>query len=509
LKGDWKKVLTKPREVSRTSDTSLYVQKRRKRRSPLMMIGIIVPAILLVLAGSVFAWTRFASHAAAATNMNCTLIVPRNPLSAQGLATPYQFTATNPTDGPCNEANTDQSAFVQSTIYDPASGTFAVYNPLVIDKGTQPAVKPIVPMLPKGAVVGIWFGFNATNLQLQGAGRDSLAAGRCVNGLGKSLFTQFAYCNAVAFWATVNHDLAAGKFKVPVLKMAKDGQVCPTTRDFGIIDQDQSDNVQTQYLADGKGRIAQFSAANQASLKNATKIANPSDNALLTNFIDPALGCQDWTAPDLSNDGQPTASLALDELQAAQDQKAPAALVPLNDPMTTLTDAKGNAIPNLAKTDLYRAGVNQPIAFNDATASGKAYCQNFVHVGMPRIILDKQFTIGLPSPDTGAANSLFTFLAQRAQGSFDNLGCKDLLHMDNPVKTVTNKDGVVTSATFNQQAIGVPVQPNPPTNAPNCNINGTTIKGCSGTTRINGQTCLVSFANNTVKLTCPHAYKRQ
>ena len=493
-------MLTKPREISKPLDTSLYLQKRRKRLSPLMLIGIIVPAVLLVLAGSVFAWTRFASHAAATTNMNCTLIVPHNPLSTQGLATPYQFTATNPADGPCNEANTDQSAFVQSTIYDPASGTFAIYNPLVIDKGTQPAAKTVVPMLPKDAVVGIWFGFNATNLQLKGAGRNTLAAAHCVNGLGQSLFTQFAYCNAVAFWASVNSGLVNGKFKVPQLQKAKDGEVCPTTRDFGIIDQDQSDNVQTKYLANAKGQVAQFSAANQTKLQGATTIANPSDNALLTNFIDPALGCQGWTAPDLTNNGQPTASLALDELQAARDQRAPSALVPLNDPMTVLTDAKGNTTPSLAKTDLYRIGVDQPIAFNNGAASGTAYCKNFVHVGMPRIMLDKSLTIGQASPDTGAANSLFTFLAQRAQASYTNLGCQDLLHMPNPVKTITDKNGVVTSATFNQQEIG---QPNPPSNAPNCSINGTTVKGCSGKTTINGRICTLSFANNTVTMNCP------
>jgi hypothetical protein len=55
--------------------------------------------------------------AAAATpavpNPNCTIIVPPNPLTAAGLATAYQLTATDPAQGPCNEANTAQSAFGQ------------------------------------------------------------------------------------------------------------------------------------------------------------------------------------------------------------------------------------------------------------------------------------------------------------------------------------------------------------------------------------------------------------
>jgi hypothetical protein len=35
----------------------------------------------------------------------------------------------------------------------------SVYRPLVIDRGTQPAAPPVIPALPAGAVVGVWFGF--------------------------------------------------------------------------------------------------------------------------------------------------------------------------------------------------------------------------------------------------------------------------------------------------------------------------------------------------------------
>ena len=62
---------------------------------------------------------------AAAPNANCTIIVPANPLSAQGLATPYQLTATDPAAGPCNEANCAQTAFVQGAIVNPATGTIS------------------------------------------------------------------------------------------------------------------------------------------------------------------------------------------------------------------------------------------------------------------------------------------------------------------------------------------------------------------------------------------------
>ena len=240
---------------------------------------------------------------------------------------------------------------MQGVIYDPAAGVFSVYNPLIIDKGTQPAVVPSVPRLPEGAIVGLFFGFNATNLLLRGAGRDTLTQAHCVNGLGQSLFTQVAYCNAVAFFAAANQGVVAHRVQIPPLQTAKDGLPCPT---FSVVDQDQSDNVQTQYPATPNGHIAQFSAANQAKLQKATVLDNPSDNRLLTDFIDPALGCHPWEAPNLADNGSSVAALALDELQASADQKSPIALVPLNDPMTTVAVGNNNEP---------RLGQNQSLSF--------------------------------------------------------------------------------------------------------------------------------------------------
>ena len=53
--------------------------------------------------------------AEAATSMNCTLTVPNHPLTARGLATPWQLG-----DG-CSEENTGtEGAFVEATILSPA-----------------------------------------------------------------------------------------------------------------------------------------------------------------------------------------------------------------------------------------------------------------------------------------------------------------------------------------------------------------------------------------------------
>jgi hypothetical protein len=465
-------MLTKPRVPEKMSGNSVTARKKR-RLSPLMLIGMCVPVLLALVGVGIFALLPHAgSHAAATPNPNCTLIVPPNPLTAQELATPYQLTATNPANGPCNEANVNQSAFVQADILNPATGQITTYDPLVIDKGTQPAVQPVAPQLPRNAVVAIWFGDNGTTLTLlktnarqHGRGRGGPfgfgqffhfglsggANGNCVNGLPDSPFGQFAYCNAPAFFGVANALIAAHKITVPPLGTALDGLPCPTTRDFSIVDMDQSDNVQTQYLANGNGQTAQFSTANQAQIQNATTISNPSDNALLSKFVDPALGCKPWQVPDIVNNNTPAATYGTDELQAAHEQGAPVALVPAGDPMTLV-----NGNPSLPKVNLYRSGAGQPFAttLNNGginTASTTTYCQNLVNIALPRLQRDMTLFQNQPSPDGGAtATTLFGFLANRLNTTFsaNGLNCLGLLNIQNPVTLTTNGNGVVTSATI-------------------------------------------------------------
>lgn len=344
-------------------------------------------------------------------NPNCTLIVPDAPFTAQGLATPYQLFATNRRQGQCREANDNQSAFVEATIINPATGALSIYRPLVIDRGTRPGAPPVMPKLPAGSVVGLWFGFQGTTLTLRGA-----TAG-CVNGLPGSPFGQFAYCGAPEFFRAANAAIRAGKLKVPPVGTARDGQPCPTTRDFSVVDQDQSDNLTTRYLALAGGRTAQDTAANIAGLPVRTVLKNASDNGLLTGFINPALGCTPFTAPDLTAGGTPAPSLALNELQAAATKTTPVALIPPNDPM-----AQVNGRPSVAKTNLYRAGVNQP-PLDPAVDTALNYCRNLATVAKARLRLDRPLTIGAPSPDPAAAKNLFAFLQQRLKASFTDLAC--------------------------------------------------------------------------------------
>ena len=105
-------------------------------------------------------------------------------------------------------------AFVQATILDPRTGTLSVYNPLVITQGTSPAVAPVVPKLPRHAIVTIDFGFNGTDLTQVGATPNALAQGNCVNGLG-SVFGQVSFCNGINFFNTALQMMREGRLFVP------------------------------------------------------------------------------------------------------------------------------------------------------------------------------------------------------------------------------------------------------------------------------------------------------
>jgi hypothetical protein len=526
--------------------------QKRTHFSPLVLVGVAVPVMLaLILGGYFFILPKMGTHAAGAVvNQNCSLIVPANPLTAQGLATPYQLVATDPAQGACNEANTAQAAFVQGAVIDPATGQISVYNPLVVDQGTKPAVAPVVPQLPANGIVALWFGFNGGNLTLQDA-NNSLAQGRCVNGLNGSVFGQFAYCNAPKFFRAANAAIQAGTLTPPAIGVAKDGMACPTVRDFSVVDMDQSDNVTTTYLADGNGNTAQMNAANAQAIQNSQVLTNASDNRLVTVALDGALGCTPWSVPDLANPGNMATALPLDEIQAAATQAAPVALIPNRDPMVLVN---GNL--SLTKLNAYRVGVDQKISANPGNSSTGTYCRNLINIAPKRIALDATITLMRPSPDAGAANSLLTFLAQRFAATFgaNGLNCTQLIGKDSPITVTTDGNNVAVTATINGQTFGntgtgmptpTPVgntgtgmpTPTPVGNGgtgmptptpvgtgnggtptptpvgtgnggtptpPNCIINGTTLQGCAGQVTLGNQTCTVSVdKNNQVVIDCP------
>jgi hypothetical protein len=337
-------------------------------------------------------------------------------------------------------------AFVQATVLNPRNGRLSVYEPLVITQGTQPAAAPVVPTLPRNAIVTVDFGFNGTNLTQVGATPNALAQGRCVDGLNGSIFGQVSFCNGIGFFNAAFQAERAGRLRIPNAGFsAKTGQPCPTTRDFNMIDQDQSDNVTTQYLLTANGQTAQDNAANQAGLAGATTINNGSDNALLDAFLDPTIGCTPLEEPDLSNAGTPGTSQALDELSAARNQRSPIALVPENDEMVLVNNAS-----SVQKTNLYRAEVGQPAIsrFNNAADSPANYCQNMVNVQTAFLAKNQALLAAGTSPVPGVGNNLLTFMANRLDMSFTNLSCQNF-GLTDPVTVTLDGNGVATAATFN------------------------------------------------------------
>ncbi len=373
--------------------------------------------------------------AEAANSMNCTISVPANPLSAQGLATPWQLG-----DG-CSMANAaTEGAFVEATILAP-NGSLSVYNPLVITAGTTPAATPAAPTIAPGSAVIIDVGFNGTNLALTGPGARQ---GNCVDALGQSLIGQVSACNAVNFYNAANADIANGTLKVPPAGTSLDGQTCETTRDFSLIDQDQSDNVVSKYLINGNGQTAQDTAANAAANPNDTVLVNGSDDALLSEFVDPANGCTPFTATDTTNSNGAAPSQALNELSARVNQQGTIAVVPPNDEMVLV-----NGNMSIAKTNVYRSLVDQPLLAGntDPTTVAADYCQNMVNIAPARNNLDLTRDTNFGTPVAAVGDNLATFLGNRLSMSFVNLGCATF-GLTNPVNVTLNGNGVATAVTY-------------------------------------------------------------
>jgi len=398
---------------------------------------------------------------AASTAVACELIVPADPLSARGLATPYQLTGVDgatPAQSGCRMSNAVKlGAFVQATILDPSTGALSVYDPLVVTQGTRPAVKPTVPPIPADAVVTIDFGFNGRNLDLAGATPATLAAAGCVSGQGGSAFGQIAFCNGVAFFRAVQQAERGGLLRVPSPgtsdKIAASGgalgtgRACPVTRNFEVAaDQASADNVTTEYLLNPlTGQTAQDTTSNAGNIAGATLLFSRSDDSLLDQFLDPALGCSPLQAPDLADNDQPASSQALDEILAGAYQPKIAALMPESDAAVL---GPGGAL-DPAKADLYRSELGQPPVGGRGSAASDpaAFCQNLVDIQTPFLAANRALLAAGQSPATTVGDSLLTYMAARLSASFGNLGCQRF-GLTDPVTLTRNGAGAAIGAAF-------------------------------------------------------------
>ena len=357
-----------------------------------MLLSLALLPVSVARADGPIAGPNIATH--------CRLLIPPDPLSAQGLATPWQLLA------PCHESSTSQAVFVQGVIFDPTTNSISTYSPLVIDAFTTPAIAPTVPTLPAGATVAIFGGGDDNTTVLLDKGHS------CVNGADGKPFGQVFFCGAAHFFQVVN----AAHITIPPLGMGVDGKPCPTVRSFDIVDQDQSDNVQTTYLVLPGGQTAQNTAANRALLPGATVIDNPSDNRVLSIAVDGALQCKPWTVPDLADNGNLVPTQATDELQAAMYQADPEAFIPMGDPMV------GPNNPDMVNA--YRVNVDQPLLRPDHDGSTEVYCQR-IKSHAPAWLASNQALFSMfPTPVPGIGDSLYSFLEIRLAATQSILGCK-------------------------------------------------------------------------------------
>ena len=396
------------------------------------------------------------------SNTTCDLIVPAHPLSAQGLATPYQLTGPHgmtPTQSGCEMSSGGKlGAFVQATILDPATGALWVYEPLVITRGTWPDTpdrKLNPPVIPADAVVTIDFGFNGTDLVQVGATPTALADGHCVSGSAGSAFGPTSFCNGVNFFNAVRQAERKGLLRVPSpgtsnAIVASDGDLgtgrsCPVISNFEVAGLDPGESVTTAYLLNPlTGQTAQDNMTYQSYITGATLVQDKSANSVLDQYVDPILGCTPFEAPDLSNASVPAFSEVLDEIAAGAHQPKTAALVPENDKVVM-----NGGEPDPAKANLYREDLGQaPISSQTSKASDPAtYCQNLVNIQTPFLAANQKLLATGQSPVTATADNLLTFLANDLSASFTSLGCQKF-HLTNPVTLTRNAAGTAIAATF-------------------------------------------------------------
>lgn len=300
---------------------------------------------------------------------------------------------------PCHEANIADSVFVQGIIFNKTTKTLMSYSPIVIDNDTQPGIKPVAIKLSANVDVAIFGGGNDDVTKLIGDGHND-----CVNGSHGSPFGQVFFCGTEKLFKDVN----AAHINIPPIGKDINGEPCPTVRSFKIVDQDQSDNVQTTYIINTKGQIAQNTLANRTKFITFTIIKNGSDNTLLSKFVAPSIGCKTWAIPDAADNGNLVSTQATNELQAASYQKTPIAYIPLNDPMTQTT----------AKTNLYRLSVDQPIASNNSTS---LYCSNIKSIAP--YFIEKNKGVFSASSSPAQDTNLYDFMKNRLVTTYQLLGC--------------------------------------------------------------------------------------
>jgi hypothetical protein len=332
----------------------------------------------------------------------------------------------------CNQFDPAHARFVHAVVVNTQTGSLFVYDPLVISQGMVVISQPAnVNFSMANSVVGIWLGSNSNFLTLTNA--NGIANGNCVTGPNGSPFGQFAWCNAPNFWNAVNTLLGKGLIALPQMGQAFDGQTCPTLRDFFIVDMDPDDGVQATYLVTQQNQVIQATTANKNNFQIMQTIANDGDNRLITEFVNPAIGCRTLALPNAADPGKTEPAVPMNILQAMLFQQPPVALTPNNDPMV-----QTNKQLDLTKLNLYRMGVNQPQAQLAGGDNDPAtFCRNYGTIALNRFksLVNNLKAFASPAP---ANPNLYAFMIQRASTTWMNLNCQGLTGIADPFAAIAN-----------------------------------------------------------------------
>ena len=373
---------------------------------------------------------------------DCLLEVPNDPLNT-GLFKPWYVSTNSNSLLPCSQTIPDSAVFVEATILDIDNGKLYVYYPLVVDNGKSIDIPIITSVLPINNIVTIYIGANSDSVTLLSSAYSSVSLdqGNCVNGIKNSIFGQVAYCNAVNFYEKVNLLIKQGLIIVPPLKNSFLGDICPTVRSFSVIDQDQSDNVLSSYILTTDMKVAQDYTIYKNKLNILKLVKNGSDNALLSNFIYKAIGCEPFMAPDLADLTILRSSSALNEIQANLNDTTnlDIAIVPSINPMCLV-----NGEENLEKTNAYRQGYNQPLLIQLNQQDNINYCNSLYQIAVQFFILHINELKDFVSPDE-SGNNLLNFLCNRFVNSWNNLNCEKIINLPSPINVTLNSNGTTVS----------------------------------------------------------------
>jgi hypothetical protein len=418
---------------------------------------------------------------------NCQLVVPANLLTAAGLATPWVLKPDTANDV-CTQTGPN-AAFVEAVVLDTATGTPAVYRPVVINDGMTVMNPPAAPTLPAQNVIGVWVGFGGKKLTLVDAtGGTSIKTANCavVQGTLANAVPNgaFASCNHVAFFTQVNTLVAGKKLVAPALGNAMDGKPCPTSNDILAVDQNPSAGVVTNYLSVGAA-IAPNTAANLQANPGSTLLfsANQNNENLLSNFLLPSIGCQAFTVNDLGNPGTQTSSAATNFIQAKAVQAAGTqSLVTKHAPIAVV-----NGATNLNNLNAYRAVVDQTPAntLNDPTALTMTVCANLGAQALPRLQAMSAAMATVPSPDP--QTNMFNFMVTRMSNTWTALNCAGF-NVANPtlnVKPIANNFGNTGTGTAAPNPTGTTTTGTTAPNPTGTAATGTAAPNPTGTTAVN------------------------